>query len=185
MTKVLERTFVWRQGFIRGFLVAQLVKNPLAMQEPWVWSLGWEDPLEKVLATHSTVLAWRIPWTEEPGGLQSMGSQRVRHDWVTEHTHIGVQREQKSLVFWKQGNILASWEIRDCHLVRNGGSISSITVFLASEMFTNLRRLFLHVLHPSLRSHNERKLSLARLCGKEGPRNRMRKTAHNVGDPFP
>ena len=53
------------------------------MQETWVQSLGQEDPLEKEMATHSSILAWRIPWTEEPGGLQSMGSQRVGHDWVT------------------------------------------------------------------------------------------------------
>ena len=56
-------------------LVAQLVKNPPAMQETTVQSLGQEDPLEKGKATHSSMLAWRIPWTEEPGGLQSMGSQ--------------------------------------------------------------------------------------------------------------
>ena len=59
-------------------LVAQVVKNPPAMQETWVQSLGWEDPLEKGIATHSSILAWRIPWTEEPGRLQSMGLQRVR-----------------------------------------------------------------------------------------------------------
>ena len=53
------------------------------MQETWVWSLGQEDPLEKGMATHSSILAWRIPWTEEPGGLQSMGLQRVGHDWAT------------------------------------------------------------------------------------------------------
>ena len=57
-----------------------MVKNLPAMQETWVQSLGWEDPLEKGMATHSSILAWRIPWTEEPGGLQSMGSPRVRHD---------------------------------------------------------------------------------------------------------
>ena len=61
-------------------LVTQTVKNPLAMREIWVQSLGWEDPLEKGMATHSSILAWRIPRTEEPGGLQSMGSQRVGHD---------------------------------------------------------------------------------------------------------
>ena len=61
-------------------LVAQTVKNPPAMWETWVQSLGWEDPLEEGMATHSSILAWRIPWTEEPGGLQSMGSQRVRHN---------------------------------------------------------------------------------------------------------
>ena len=60
-------------------LVAQLVKNLPAMRETWVQSLGWEDPLEKGKATHSSILAWRVPWTEEPGGLQSMGLQRVRH----------------------------------------------------------------------------------------------------------
>ena len=59
-------------------LVAQLVKNLPAMRETWVWSLGWEDPLEKGRATHSSILAWRIPWI-----LYSMGSQRVGHDWAT------------------------------------------------------------------------------------------------------
>ena len=58
-------------------LVAQLVKNQPAMWETWVQSLGWEDPLEEEMATHSNILAWKIPWTEEPGGLQSQGSQRV------------------------------------------------------------------------------------------------------------
>ena len=53
------------------------------MQETQVQSLGWEDILEKGMATHSSILAWRIPWTEEPGGLQSMGSQKVGHDWAT------------------------------------------------------------------------------------------------------
>ena len=64
-------------------LVAQIVKNLPAVQETWVWSLGLEDPLKKGMATHFSILAWRIPWTEEPGGLQSMGSQRVGHDWAT------------------------------------------------------------------------------------------------------
>ena len=61
-------------------LVAQRLKRLPAMQETWVRSLGQEDPLEKEMATHSSILAWRIPWTEEPGGLQSAGSQRVGHD---------------------------------------------------------------------------------------------------------
>ena len=60
-------------------LVAHMVKNLPAMQETQVRSLGGEDPLEKGMATHASILAWRIPWTEEAGGLQSMGSQRVRH----------------------------------------------------------------------------------------------------------
>ena len=57
-----------------------MVKNPPAMQDTWVQSMGWEDPLEKGRATQSSILAWRIPWTEELGRLQSVGSQRVRHD---------------------------------------------------------------------------------------------------------
>ena len=61
-------------------LVAQLIKNPSAMQETWVRSLGWDDPLEKEMATHSSILIWKIPWVEEPGGLQSLGSQRVEYD---------------------------------------------------------------------------------------------------------
>ena len=60
--------------------MAQLVKNMPAMQETQVQSLGGEDPLEKEMATHTSTLAWKILWTEEPGGLQSMGSQKVRHD---------------------------------------------------------------------------------------------------------
>ena len=60
--------------------LAQRLKYLPAMRETWVRSLGWEDPLEKEMATHSSILAWRIPRVEEPGGLQSTGSQRVRHD---------------------------------------------------------------------------------------------------------
>ena len=66
--------------YIWDFPIAQMVKNLLAMQETWVQSLGQEDPLEEKMAIHSSILAWRIPWTEEPGGLQSMGSQKARHD---------------------------------------------------------------------------------------------------------
>ena len=57
-----------------------MVKNPPAMRETWVLSLDWEDPLEKGIATYTSILAWRTTWTEEPGGLQSMESQRVGHD---------------------------------------------------------------------------------------------------------
>ena len=74
MMELIERvalTYIHYQAF----LVAQLVKNPPAMQGTWVQSLGWEDPLKEGVATHSSILAWKIPWTEEPGG--SMGSLRV------------------------------------------------------------------------------------------------------------
>ena len=65
--------------------MAQMVKNLPAMRETWVRFLGWEDPLAKEMATHSSILAWEIPWTEEPGGLQPVGSQEVEHDWA--HVH--------------------------------------------------------------------------------------------------
>ena len=67
----------------RASLVAQLVKNPPAMRETWVRSLSWEDPLEKGKAAHSNILAWKIPWTEEPGRQQSMGLPRVGYDFAT------------------------------------------------------------------------------------------------------
>ena len=66
-----------------GFPSGSVIKNLPANVGTWVRALGWEDLLEKEVATHSSILAWRIPWTEEHGGLQSMGSQRVRHDLVT------------------------------------------------------------------------------------------------------
>ena len=82
----------WGDGFssimiinIWASLVAQPVKNPPAMQEIWVWSLGWEGPLEKGMATHSSILAWRIPWTEEPGGLQFRGLQKVGYERAIKH----------------------------------------------------------------------------------------------------
>ena len=67
----------------RGFLSGSVVKNPSAIQETRFWSLGWEDPLEEKMATHSSILAWKIPWTDEPGRLQSMGPQRVGYNWGT------------------------------------------------------------------------------------------------------
>ena len=74
------------------------------MQENWVQSLGQEDPLEEEMATHSSILAWKIPWTEEPAGLQSMGSQTVRQDWVTHtyiHTHM-VKNDESMCSDWTQ-----------------------------------------------------------------------------------
>ena len=70
-------------GYFWTSLVAQTVKRLSTMRETWVRSLGWEDPLEKEMATHSSTIAWKIPWTEETGRLQSMGLQRVGHNWVT------------------------------------------------------------------------------------------------------
>ena len=73
-------TFKDSPGNPGASLVAQAVKNLLPMQETQVQSLGWEDLMEKGMTTHSSILAWKIPWTEKPGGLQSMRSQRVRRD---------------------------------------------------------------------------------------------------------
>ena len=69
-------------------LVSKMVKNLPVTQNTWVQSLGWEDPLEKGMATHSSILTWRILWTEEPGKLQSMGSQRLGHNWATKHSTV-------------------------------------------------------------------------------------------------
>ena len=78
---VLQKCQIYRKtrAFV-GFPVAQMVKNPPALQETLVQSLGQEDPLEKGMPTHSRIIAWRIPLTEKPGGLQSMGSQTVGHN---------------------------------------------------------------------------------------------------------
>ena len=67
-------------------------------QEMQVWSLGWEDPLELEMAAHSSILAWKVPRTEETGGLQFMGSQRVRHDWACKHRGTTLQKYQS--LFW-------------------------------------------------------------------------------------
>ena len=80
------------------------------MQEPWVRSLGQEDPLEEGLGIHSSILAWRIPWTEDLGRLQSMGSQRVRQDWVT----------NTNVCKWKFKSCITS--LKDLHLNRYVGS---------------------------------------------------------------
>ena len=79
-------TYMWLSSFL-GFPGGSVVKDPPAVQktqETWVQSLGREDPLEEKMTTHSSVLAWNTSWKEKPGGLQSMGSQRVWHNWVTE-----------------------------------------------------------------------------------------------------
>ena len=81
----VAKSWTWLSDFYFTWasLVAQMVKSLPAVQDTWVRSLDQEDPLEKEMATHSSILAWKIPWTEEPGRLQSMGSHRVGHDWAT------------------------------------------------------------------------------------------------------
>ena len=93
-------------------LLAQTVKNLPPMQDTWIWSLGWEDPLEKKMAIYSSILVCRIPWTEEPGGLQSIGSERVGHDWATntasshgQATSLSSLNSVNSSIDWKSSCI--------------------------------------------------------------------------------
>ena len=80
--------FTYKYKTSQSFPDGSVVNNPPAVWETWVWSLGWEDSLEEEMATHSSILSWRIPQTEEPGRLQSTGSQRGRHNWSNyTHTH--------------------------------------------------------------------------------------------------
>ena len=90
-------------NIIRQIYNYKMVKHLPAMRETQVRFLGWEDPLEKEMAIHSSTLAWKIPWTEEPDRLQSMGSQRVGHDWVTSLSY-----NYKPYENHKEG------ELRDC-----------------------------------------------------------------------
>ena len=93
-------------------LVAQMVKHLSTMRETWVRSLGWEDPLEKEMAIHSSTIAWKIPWTEELGSLQSMGLRRVRHDWATSLHFTAVCRAplyKISELFWLKCRWRACW----------------------------------------------------------------------------
>ena len=90
------------------FLVAQMVKNLPAMQETWVRALDQEDPLEKGMAIHSSILAWRIPWTEEPDGLQILGSQRVGKDWVT-NTATATATSYLSYKSWRSSSGKFKW----------------------------------------------------------------------------
>ena len=98
-------------------LVAQTIKNLPAVRETCVGSLGWEDPLEEGMATHFSILVWRIPWTEEPGGLQSMGLQRVRQDWATftftlwlnPFYYISIKSPAKFHIFPFKGTILKNY----------------------------------------------------------------------------
>ena len=90
--------------------MAQTVKCLSTIWETWVQSLVWEDPLEKEVAIHSSTIAWKIPWTEEPGRLQSMGSQRVGHDWVTSLSLSDVSRGGLGILGqdWAARNVISS-----------------------------------------------------------------------------
>ena len=100
-------------------LVDQLVNNPPAMRETLVRSLSWDEHLEKGTATHSSTLAWKIPWMEEPGRLQSMGSQRIRHDWATSlslFTFKHWRRKWQPTPVFLPGESQGRWSLVGCHL---------------------------------------------------------------------
>ena len=117
---------VWGQGpyekyHLLNFAVnLKPIKNLLAMQETQVQSLGWKDPLEKGMATHSSILAWRIPWTEEPGRLQAIGSPRVGHDWATNalplcHYNYSSKTFEKKSSFKHHWNFLSMFSVFCVH----------------------------------------------------------------------
>ena len=102
-------------------LVAQTVKS--TMQETWIRALGWEDPLEKEMAIHSSTIAWKIPWTEEPGRLQPMGSKRVGHDWVTS---LSLSDYCQLWIGMFHSGLVSCWKLA-CRRICRSPSLGSIT----------------------------------------------------------
>ena len=109
-------------------LMAQRLKHLPPMWDTWVRSLGWEDPLEKEMVTHSSILAWRIPWAEEPGGLQSTGSQRVGHHLATERVHT--RATQRVYPQGQPGITLRVWIL---HFQNSCVSASTPSVLIISQ----------------------------------------------------
>ena len=135
--------FLWKQQFKsvmvlvllvgcfhNSSLVVQMVKNLPEMQETWVWSLGWEDPLEKGMATHSSILAWRIPWTKEPGGLQSMGVTKS-WTWLSEQYFLSTTLNNMETFIHKYLNL------RQCLLTsaHEHWGVGSLTKILSLTLF--------------------------------------------------
>ena len=119
-------------------LVAQIVKSLQAKQDSWIWSQVQEDPLEKGTATHPNVLAWRIPWTEESGGLQFMGSQRVRHDLVTkQQQHLTKQHP----TFYVSPTSV-SHSVDTLILENFKGIISFLSISSYRQVFDNFTNIF-------------------------------------------
>ena len=112
------------------------------MRETWVRSLGREDPLEKAMATHSSILAWKIPWMEEPGRLQSMGSQRVRHDWATS-------------LFWgvTPDTSFFCLKLISCLLSPSDEPLSKCHVNFEESTFNSMLAWAKTIIHPSVHNH--------------------------------
>ena len=120
----MKRPFTTLSRLNWASLVAQMVKSHLiknlpAIQETWVQSPGWEDSLEEDMTTHSSILAWSILWTKKPGGLQSMGSQKVGHNWVTKHTQHNWPRTWFSQKSAAQG---WGWKVVNSLPLKHGAS---------------------------------------------------------------
>ena len=124
--------------YFLGFPVAQLTKNLPTMRETWVWSLGWEDPLEEGKATHSSTLAWRIPWT-----VQSMGWQRVGHHWATStfKYFLWVLGRSSTLVAMK---VIRKWMRKEKKRKKGFEGFKSFSIFLWILPFFALRRDSVH-----------------------------------------
>ena len=154
MLKTDIKTYNWNSKWRALSLVAQMIKHPTAMWETQVWFLGWEDPLEMEMATHSSTLAWKIPWMNEPGRLQSTGSQRVGHNWATSLTHSRfviafLPRRKHLLISWLQYVVLqmhssitnalfliSSGVSPNCFLIKNSHfPLKMINSFLANWSF--------------------------------------------------
>ena len=149
VSKVMSLLFNTLSRFVTAFLprfslaslVAQMLKHLPAMWETWVRYLGWEDPLEKKMATHSSILAWRIPWMEEPGGLQSTGSQRVGHDWATSFSFSLSSKEQVSFNFVIQPQSVVILEPKKIKSI----FVAKFSPCICYEMMDNMILVFLTV----------------------------------------
>ena len=131
------------QGLPQWFSSKKNLPVMQEMQEMRVRSLGQEDPLEEERATHSSILAWKIRWTEEPGGLQSKGSQRVRYDWTTEHTHTHRIKHMGAFNLLRNSRLYTyflsnlCWNLESfVFVLRTVFWKSLIEVFFASYIFT-------------------------------------------------
>ena len=142
----------WVKLAVGGFPGGLSGKESPAMQEMQLRSLGQEDPLEEKMTTHSSILVWEIPWTEEPWGLQSMGSQRVRRDWATKWTGFWLLKLAQYILVFMQAlyvvyflflQLLDKW-----YLLRNAFSSCLSSAFLLSAFLPS----FLYVIEESLRS---------------------------------
>ena len=140
---------------IRASLVAQWVNSLPTMQESRVQSLGWEDPLEKEMAIHSSILAWKIPWTEDAGGLQSMGPQRSRHNWVP-NTFTSLSNSELNIRYlcnpWPSFNL-------KCHELQAVlGNEPKITVSVSPPHFTRYTSSCQNLLYISIKHYQNNML---------------------------